>query len=69
MEQRKPIDDSKTLLTTEQAAARLNISPGTLTVWRATKRHILPYIKISKRFVRYRAEDIDAFIEAHAEQA
>lgn len=50
------------LLTPEEAAEILGISPGTLTVWRSTGRYNLPYVKVG-RAVRYRPSDIDAFIE------
>jgi len=38
------------------------IPPETLEVWRCTKRYDLPYVKIG-RLVRYREEDVAAFIE------
>lgn len=49
------------LLTTEQAAKILTISPRHL--WDLTKRGALPAIKIG-RSVRYARADIDAFIAA-----
>jgi len=49
------------LLTTEQAARRLDISAGTLTVWRSVKRYKLSYIKIGRK-VRYTPESIDKFL-------
>ncbi len=49
------------LLTTEQAAKILTISPRHL--WDLTKRGVLPAIKIG-RSVRYARVDIDAFIAA-----
>jgi excisionase family DNA binding protein len=51
------------LLSEKEAAAKLNVTPGTLSVWRATKRYALRYIKIGRK-VRYRPQDIEAFIEA-----
>ena len=51
------------LLTTAQAAELLEVSPGTLEVWRATKRYPLPYAKIG-RCVRYRRSAIEQFIAA-----
>jgi excisionase family DNA binding protein len=50
------------LLTRKQAAAYLNVSEGTLTVWACTKRYPLAYVKVG-RSVRYRQEDLDAFVE------
>ena len=49
------------LLTKEEVSSILGVSVGTLAVWRATKRYNLPYVK-SGRVVRYRAEDVQAFI-------
>lgn len=45
------------------ATAFLGLAPGTLNVWRATKRHPLPYVKIGRR-VMYRMSDLEAFIES-----
>lgn len=36
------------------------LSPGTLAVWRSTRRYDLPYEK-SGRFVRYRKSDLRKF--------
>jgi predicted site-specific integrase-resolvase len=44
------------------AASILGLSEGTLAVWRSTGRYDLPYVKCG-RLVRYRMEDIQAFIE------
>ena len=49
------------LLTERQAADLLTVSPGTLSVWRTTRRYPLRYIKIG-RAVRYRESDILQFI-------
>ena len=58
------------LLDPEPTAEILGISPGTLQVWRSTGRYDLPYVKVGGR-VKYRPEDIQAFIErrtkAHTE--
>ena len=51
------------LLTTEQAAEFLGVSPGTLCVWRCVSRYPLPYIKIG-RHVRYDEADLAAWIES-----
>jgi excisionase family DNA binding protein len=50
------------LLSNQQAAEYLGISPNTLEVWRCTKRYDLPYIKVG-RIVKYRREALDAFLE------
>jgi len=49
------------LLTTEETGALLNISPGTLTIWRCTNAFPLAYVKIG-RSVRYLETDILRFI-------
>ncbi|MBI5173513.1 MAG: helix-turn-helix domain-containing protein [Candidatus Melainabacteria bacterium] len=54
------------LLTRRQAAAYLGIAEQTLAVWKCTGRYHLPWIKIG-RLVRYRKQDLDAFIARHAE--
>lgn len=51
----------KPLLTKEDVSEILGVSTGTLAVWRTTKRYNLPYVK-SGRLVRYREEDVEAFI-------
>lgn len=50
------------LLTSEQAAAYIGISPGTLEVWRCTKRYHIPFIKVG-RLVRYRKSELDSFLD------
>lgn len=57
--------DAKTLpdplLDGSQAAAILQVKPGTLEVWRTTKRYPLPYVKVGRN-VRYRLSAIEAFL-------
>jgi excisionase family DNA binding protein len=50
------------LLSPRQVADLLGVTPHTLAVWRCEGRYDLPYVK-SGRLVRYRAADIEAFIE------
>ena len=50
------------LMGDKQAAHYLDVSPGTLPVWRTTGRYNLPFVKIG-RLVRYRAGDLREFIE------
>lgn len=47
-------------LSTEQAAARLNLSPSTLNKWRLTGDGPR-FLKLGRRVV-YKREDIDAFL-------
>jgi len=44
------------LLTDTQAAAFLAVKPRTLRLWRRSRA--LPHVKISKRVIRYRTEDL-----------
>jgi excisionase family DNA binding protein len=53
--------DIRELLTTQEAADFLGISPGSLEVWRSTKRYAIPYIKCG-RLVRYRRSDLEAWL-------
>jgi excisionase family DNA binding protein len=53
----------ETLLTTKQVAVILGVSPGSLNVWRATKRYPLSYVKVG-RAVRYRESDVRAFLQS-----
>jgi predicted DNA-binding transcriptional regulator AlpA len=50
------------LLTADQVADILGVTPHTLAVWRSTGRYALSYVK-SGRLVRYREADILSFIE------
>lgn len=47
----------------KRAAEILGVSPGTLSVWRCTRRYPLPYQKIG-RAVRYRVADLEAFAQS-----
>ena len=51
------------LLTPAEAGAILGVTVGTLQIWRTTRRYPLPYVK-SGRLVRYKAEDVQAFIDS-----
>ena len=51
------------LLTEAEAAAYLSVEPQTLCAWRCTRRYNLPFIKVG-RLVRYRPEDVEAFLES-----
>jgi hypothetical protein len=48
---------SKPLLDEKQAADLLDLSPGTLSVWRSTGRYSLKFIKVGRK-VRYRRLDL-----------
>ncbi len=51
------------LLSPTEAATLLGVAPGTLEVWRCTRRYPLKYAKIG-RLVRYKRADLLAFIES-----
>jgi len=54
---------TEVLLNTEQAAEILQLTAGTLTVWRCTRRYPLRYVKVGGK-VRYRASDLEAFLNS-----
>jgi excisionase family DNA binding protein len=54
------------LLTVKQAAHMLQVSTGTLDVWRCTKRYPLRFVKVG-RSVRYRAADLEEFLNRRTE--
>lgn len=51
------------LLDEHAAATMLDLSPGTLSVWRSTGRYNLPFLKIGRN-VRYRRADLQMWLEA-----
>ena len=51
------------LLDTKDAAQYVGVTTRTLEVWRCTKRHAIPYIKVG-RLVRYRSRDLDSWLES-----
>jgi excisionase family DNA binding protein len=55
------------LLDARQAAEVLNVSEGTLAIWRSTKRYALPYVKVGRK-VRYRRADLIAWLEKRVQQ-
>ena len=57
------VSKSDPLLTTREMAEFLGVAPGTLEVWRTTKRYALPYIKVGRK-VRYRRSAGEAFLAA-----
>jgi excisionase family DNA binding protein len=57
--------DLPQLLIPKEVSALLRVSEGTLAQWRHHKRYALPFVKIG-RAVRYRPEDVAAFMEKGA---
>ena len=52
---------SSPLLDENQAAEVLGLKPGTLSVWRCTGRHGLPFIRVGRR-IRYKLADLEAWL-------
>ena len=61
MSLQKIIAANKELLDEKQAAAKLDVTPGTLSVWRSTGRYALPFVKVGRK-VRYRVTDLDLWL-------
>lgn len=58
--------DSDPLLSEKQAAQILCVKPGTLSVWRSTKRYPdLRFAKIGSA-IRYRKSDVERFIDGRS---
>jgi excisionase family DNA binding protein len=45
------------------AAEILDLSPGTLSVWRSTGRYSLPFLKVGRK-VRYSRKALEAWLES-----
>lgn len=56
------LSQASALLTPNEAASELQVSTGTLQVWRSTGRHSLPFVKVGG-CVRYRRSDIEAWLD------
>lgn len=57
----KIVSISRELLDDKQAAQKLDVASGTLSVWRSTGRYALPFVKVGRK-VRYRLGDLDAWL-------
>jgi excisionase family DNA binding protein len=49
------------LFNNDQSANYIGVTPRTMEVWRCTKRHKIPYIKVG-RLVKYRKSSLDTFL-------
>ena len=56
------MDNQRESLSEGEAAIAIDVSPGTLSVWRCTGRYALPFIKVGRK-VRYRRSDLIAWLE------
>lgn len=61
MRRTEPRPQGGELLTEKEASLLLDVSVGTLQVWRATKRYPLAYVKVGRN-VRYQKSAVLAFI-------
>jgi predicted DNA-binding transcriptional regulator AlpA len=59
--------ESDPLLRTEEAAEQLGVDPETLVQWRYLGKGP-DYIKVGRKYVRYRQSAIDAWIDLHTVQ-
>ena len=62
------VQSSKELLDARAAAAVLDVTAGTLSVWRSTGRYAIPFIKVGRN-VRYRRADLTAWLETRYREA
>ncbi|TAL16666.1 DNA-binding protein [bacterium] len=62
------MESQNSLLNEKQAASLLNLTPRALQAWRVQGRGP-KHVRISGACVRYRPEDIKAFIEANLKQS
>ncbi len=51
------------MVTPKEVSKSINVTEGTLQVWRSTGRYDLPYIKVGGK-VMYRISDVNKFIES-----
>lgn len=58
----KNMTSESPVLDRKAAARYLGYAPGTLAVWKSTKRYDLPSIKIGRQ-IKYRKVDLDKFLE------
>jgi len=63
MTTQKVINSPRDLLDANQAAIILDVTPGTMGVWRSTGRYSIPFIKVGRK-VRYRRADLEAWLES-----
>ena len=62
------MENQTDLLSPDQAAATIDVTSGTLSVWRSTGRYGIPFIKIGRK-VRYRKSDLLAWLESRTRES
>jgi excisionase family DNA binding protein len=55
------VEEFHQLVDTGAAAAYLGVTPGTLAVWRSTRRYNIPYVKVGS-LVYYRRSELDEWL-------
>lgn len=60
-------EPTQQLLDDKAAAAVLDVTTGTLGVWRSTGRYGIPFIKVGRK-VRYRLADLQAWLESRTRE-
>jgi len=55
------------LLSPQTTADFLGIKAQTLATWRCVGRYDLPFVRVGRK-IRYRREDIEAFVERNTEK-
>lgn len=58
------LQTANTLMDQKSAAAYLGTTVGSLNVWRAQGKYKIPYVRWGHN-IRYRKEDLDAWIMEH----
>lgn len=64
----KSKDGRPELYSTAEAASYLDLKPHTLEVWRSSRRHRIPFIRVG-RLIRYRRSDLDEWLKSRAVDA
>ena len=62
------IEPQTGLMDNSAAADYIGVKGGTLEVWRSTKRHEIPFIKVG-RLVKYRRSDLDKWLASRTVEA
>ena len=62
MSEPKTANTVQLLLTPEETARLLGVTPGTLSIWRCSRRYPLAFVKVGGR-VRYKLSDVEKFVE------
>jgi predicted DNA-binding transcriptional regulator AlpA len=50
------------LLTAKEVAKQLGVTTTTLAIWRYRGMRDLPWVKLGNRMIRYRVQDVEAYV-------